>query len=204
MDDNEPIVTVTRVTGFGGLSGVGVSARFRRTGNDIVITRAAWEIVIGIVGLLGFLLVPLYMMGSEGIDRLLAGDFGGDRIFVVIIGPFVLLSAFLFARSAIYRRATARISGTSRTIHYRHPGYDERSIAADEIASIGVAKRIGSASSSVAMGRDYCYAIVVRLKHGVDVDIASHRNQDRIIAMARQIAGLLGVPATAQSDKAGG
>lgn len=191
---DQPHAIVIQTTGFGGLAGVGISVRFRRVPQGIEITRAPWQMFVGLLALLGFLIAPMYFIGSDGIRLLLSGDFGGDRWFVALVAPILIFIAGLFIRSTFTRRPVALISRDSRTIHYDHPGYDQQNIAARDIESIGVTEV--SAMGRGDLGRNVPNAITVRLKHGIEVNIATHKNRALVVEMCAAIADLLAVKVT--------
>ena len=198
--NSNPFIRVEVATGtaFGGLAAVGINCRVRRTRDGLVITRSWIEIAIGMIGILGFALVPLYFIGVDGIKLIFAGDFNGERLFVAISLPLLVLVAILFMKSAVLRRPLARVSRKSRSIDYQHRGYSEMHIGADEITAIRVEKREG-ASSLEHMGRDYAYAVCLRLSNGNDVAIATHRSEEQMQQLAKDVAKVLDLQTALQS-----
>lgn len=185
-------IQLAMTTSFGGLAAVGINVRVRRTRDGLVITRSRLDIAIASIGLLGFGLVPLYLIGVDGVRLIFEGNFSGERAFVAISFPLIVLVAILFVKSSLLKRPIARVSRESRSISYLHKGYSKIDISADEITGISIEERHGTLGS-LDLARDFAYAVNLRLSDGNDVDIATHRSVERMQRLASDVAKVLGI-----------
>ena len=185
------IVESTLVTAFGGLAAVGVNVNFKRTQSGIVITRSGWDLWIIVFALIGFGLAPFYVMGIDGFRALTLGDFGGDRWFVLVSTPLVLLVAYLFMKSSLVRCPRAIVSRSAKSIEYHHLGYDKKRIEAKDFSSISVNRREGALHQGGV--RPHAYAVTIVLKNETEIDIATHTNEQKMKALANLVTESLGI-----------
>jgi len=185
-------ITVSNTASFGGLAAAGVNARFKTTPDGLAITRSFGDLIIVSVVLIGFAVGPLFALGSEELELLMKGDFGGERWFLLIFEPFILLVSVLFIRSNIARRPKATVTRNDGYIRYTHPGYDNAQIQASEIEHIYVGeKRMSSADE----GHSKRYSTAaVRLRDGNAIAIASNARKAKMQELAQHISAVLSVP----------